>query len=249
MKDLREIKDYQIVILGLIIAFGAILSTFIFSHAVVAYQKLQNHTITVTGSASKDIISDVAVWKGYYSVRCKDLKSGYAQIEANKKAVKEYLIAGGMKGEDIKFTPVSSFPLYKKLSNGYESNEIDGYNISQNVEVSSSNVESITNLSQNAGSLINKNVILSSNMIEYYVSNLDDLKVEMLAKATKDAKQRAKSMVESTGGHIGAMTSAKMGVFQIVAKNSTDVSDYGIYNTNAKDKKINAVVNVTFTIR
>ena len=249
MKNIREIKDYQIILLGLIIALGAILSTFIFSHAVVAYQKLQNHTITVTGSASKDIISDVAVWKGYYSVRCKDLKSGYSQIESNKKVVKEYLISCGMKEEDIKFTPVSSFPLYKKLSNGYESNDIDGYNISQNVEVSSSNVEAITNMSQNAGSLINKNVVLSSNAVEYYVSNLDNLKVEMLALATKDAKQRAKSMVESTGGHIGAMTSAKMGVFQIVAKNSTDVSDYGIYNTSAKDKKINAVVNVTFTIK
>ena len=75
------------------------------------------------------------------------------------------------------------------------------------------------------------------------------LMIEMLAQATKDAKQRAESMVKSTGSHIGVMNSAKMGVFQIVAKDSTDVSDYGIYNTTARDKKINAVVNATFTIK
>ena len=249
MKDIREIKDYQIVVLGLIIAVGAIISTFLFSHAVVSYQKLQNQALSVTGSASQEITSDLAVWKAYYEVRSKDLKSGYAKITADKNNVKSFLISNGMKEEDINFSPVSSYPVYKKLGNGYDSNEIDGYRLSQNVEVSSKNVDAATKLSQEAFKLIEKNVELSSNTVEYYVSNLDELKIKMLAAATKDAKQRAKSMVESTGGHIGAMNSAKMGVFQIVAKDSTDVCDYGIYNTSAKDKKINAVVNATFTIK
>ena len=249
MKNIREIKDYQILLLGIVIAIGAMLSTFIFSHAVVAYQKLQNHALTVTGSASKDISSDVAVWKGYYSIRSKDLKSGYDKIDANKAYIKKYLIDKGVKEADIKFSTVSSYPVYKKLANGYDSSVIECYNVSQNVEATSSDVDGITNISQDVGKLVANNIEITSNQVEYYVSNLDELKVEMLAAATKDAKQRAKSMVESTGGHIGPMTSAKMGVFQIVAKNSTDVSDYGIYNTNAKDKKINAVVNATFTIK
>lgn len=249
MKDIREIKDYQIVLLGLIIALGAILSTYIFSHAVVSYQRLQNQTLTVTGSASQEIKSDIAVWKAYYEVRSKDLKSGYAKINADKTAVKEFLLANGMKEEDIKFTPVSSYPVYKKLSNGYDSNDVDGYRLSQNVQVSSKDVDTVTKISQDIVKLVDKNVEVTSNTVEYFVSNLDELKIQMLAAATKDAKQRAQSMAKSTGGHIGAMSSAKMGVFQIVAKDSTDVSDYGIYNTNAKDKKINAVVNATFTIK
>ena len=249
MKDIKEIKDYQIILLGIIIAIGAVISTFVLSHAVVSYQKLQNQTLTVTGSASQEIKSDIAVWKAYYEVRSKDLKSGYAKINADKNTVKEFLTANGMKEEDIKFTPVSSYPVFKKLSNGYDSNEVDGYRLSQNVEVSSKDVETVTKISQDVVQLVNKNVELTSNMVEYFVSNLDELKIEMLALATKDAKQRAQSMAKSTGSHIGPMNSAKMGVFQIVAKDSTDVSDYGIYNTNAKDKKINAVVNVTFTIK
>ena len=249
MKDIREIKDYQIVLLGIIIALGAVLSTFILSHAVVSYQKLQNQTLTVRGSASQEIKSDIAVWKAYYEVRSKDLKSGYDKINADKIAVKEFLTTNGMKEEDIRFTPVSSYPVYKKLSNGYDSNDVDGYRLSQNVEVSSKDVETVTKISQDVVKLVDKNVEVTSNTVEYFVSNLDELKIQMLAAATKDAKQRAQSMAKSTGGHIGAMSSAKMGVFQIVAKDSTDVSDYGIYNTNAKDKKINAVVNATFTIK
>ncbi|MBS4759240.1 MAG: SIMPL domain-containing protein [Clostridium sp.] len=249
MKDIREIKDYQIVLLGLIIALGAVLSTFILSHAVISYQKLNKQALSVTGSASRNVKSDLAVWKAYYEVRSKDLKSGYAKINADKQSVKEFLLSNGLKEEDIKFTPVSSYPFYKKLSNGYDSNDVDGYRLSQNVEVSSKDVDNLTKISQDAIKLVDKNVELSSNTVEYYVSNLDELKVQILADATKDAKERAKSMVQSTGGHIGVMNSAKMGVFQIVAENSTDVSDYGIYNTNAINKKINAVVNATFTIK
>ena len=56
-------------------------------------------------------------------------------------------------------------------------------------------------------------------------------------------------MLKNTNGHIGVMNSAKMGVFQIVPVNSTDVSDYGINDTQSIEKKVIAVVNATFTIK
>ena len=46
---------------------------------------------------------------------------------------------------------------------------------------------------------------------EYFSTKLDDLKVEMLAKATENAKLRAENMVKATGNRIGFMRSAKMG--------------------------------------
>lgn len=45
------------------------------------------------------------------------------------------------------------------------------------------------------------------------------------------------------------MNSAKMGVFQIVPENSTEVSDYGINDTRSIEKKVIAVVNATFTVK
>lgn len=249
LKNLREIKDYQIIVLGLIIALGTVFSTFIISHAVISYQKLNKQALTVTGSASRSLKSDLAVLKIFYEVRNEDLKLGYAKINTDKNSVKEFLVSNGIKEEDIKFMPASSYPVYKKLSSGYDSNEVEGYRLSQSVELSSSDVEKAAKISQDIFKLVDKNVEITSNTVDYFVSNLDELKIEMLAQATKDAKARAQSMVKSTGGRIGVMNSAKMGVFQIVADNSTDVSDYGIYNTSAVNKKINAVVNASFTIK
>lgn len=81
------------------------------------------------------------------------------------------------------------------------------------------------------------------------VSNLDDIKVKMVGEATKNAKARAESMIAGTNGKIGTMNSAKMGVFQIVPINSTDVSDYGINDTSSLEKKVISTVNVTFNVK
>ena len=39
-----------------------------------------------------------------------------------------------------------------------------------------------------------------------------------------------------------------VGVFQVSSPNSTDVSDYGVYDTTTLRKDVTAVVNVTFAL-
>jgi hypothetical protein len=55
-------------------------------------------------------------------------------------------------------------------------------------------------------------------------------------------------MANSTGNKIGLMRSAKMGTFQINPVNSYDVSWYGNNDTSSYEKKVTAVVNVSFAI-
>ena len=54
--------------------------------------------------------------------------------------------------------------------------------------------------------------------------------------------------MKATGNKIGAIRSAKMGVFQITPVTSTDVSDWGVNDTTSLDKKVMAVVTVSFAI-
>ena len=135
MNKLEGLKDYQIALLGLMIALGIILSTFIFSKAVITFQKLTTQTLTVTGSASKNVTSDKGMWKAYYETRDADLKSAYATMNQNSLTIKEFLIANGIKEKDIKFSPVNSYAIYQRTPAGYETNKVEGYRISQNFEV------------------------------------------------------------------------------------------------------------------
>ena len=70
----------------------------------------------------------------------------------------------------------------------------------------------------------------------------------MVAEATKDAKARAEAIAGSTGNRIGSVQSAQTGVFQITSRNSTEVSNSGIYDTSSLEKDITAVVSVKFAM-
>jgi hypothetical protein len=128
-------------------------------------------------------------------------------------------------------------------------NRVTGYTFKQDVIIQSGDVDKVTKLSQDASdALIMKEVIFSSQNLEYYYNKLSELRVELLSEATKNAKTRAEKIVESTGGKIGFLQSASMGVFQVTAKNATDFSDYGYYDTSSLEKKVTAVVRASFVL-
>ena len=55
-------------------------------------------------------------------------------------------------------------------------------------------------------------------------------------------------LVGATGGHLGKLRSVDVGVFQVTSPNSTEVTDYGVYDTSTVDKDVTAVVNVSFAL-
>ncbi len=246
--DFKNLKDYQTIVLGGIIGLSIILSTLIFSAGVTKYQKLQNQTINVTGSASKEITSDFGVLSIGYSSQANNLQEGYKKMNSDKDKIIKFMKDNNIEEKNISFNQISSYEVYKRFGS-YTSNEIDFYKLNADVKISNNSTDVIDTLSKKIGELINEGVQVTYTNVEYFATDLDKYKVEMVGEATKNAKERAKSMVSSTGGKIGALTSAKTGVFQIVPVNSTEVSDMGINDTTSIKKKIVAVVNATFSVK
>lgn len=243
------LRNSQIVVLGVCIAVATVASSMILSHGFLKVMKFTREQITVTGSAQKDITSDFIVWRGDFTRRDADLKAAYAGLKADYEKVKRYLESKGVKESEINFSSVSTATLYKKNEKGNDTNDIQGYTLGQAVEIRSSDVNRITEVSRQATDLIAEGVEFSSGSPEYFYTKLDELKIEMLAKASENAKARADNMVRAAGNRIGFMRSARMGVFQITPANSTEISDWGMNDTSSLYKKVTAVVNVNFAIQ
>lgn len=248
MEGGRILRNSQIIILGICIAVATIASSVILSGGILKVMKFTREQITVTGSAQKDIKSDYVVWRGDFWRRDPDLKTAYAGLKADVDKVKQFLVSKSVNEKDIKFSSVTTTTLYKKNEKGNDTNDIQGYNLGQTVEVRSNDVDRITDVSSESTELIAQGIEFSSQSPEYFYTKLDELKIEMLAKATENAKERASNMARATGNKIGLMRSAKMGVFQITPANSTEVSDWGMNDTSSLEKKVTAVVNVSFAI-
>lgn len=241
-------KNSQIIILGFCIALATVASTVILSRSLMAIKKFSNEVITVTGSAEKKILSDYIVWKSEFSRRDPQMTVSYQKLEDDMKFVKEYLLSKGIAENEIIVSPVATKVLYKKNEKGNDTNDIEGYLLSREIEVRSYDVQKVTTVSRESTELINRGVEFISNVPEYFYTKLAELKREMLAEATKDAKIRAEQMASSAGNKIGPIRSAKMGVIQITPVNSYEVSDWGVNDTTSFEKKANAVVRVDFAI-
>lgn len=242
------LKNSQIIVLGVCIAVATIVSSYILAQGSLRIMKFTREVITVTGSAQKNIRSDSIVWRCSFNRCSPDMTAAYKAVEEDLKKVLDYLAVKGISRGEIVVAQVNIVTVYKKNDKGNDTNEVYEYRLSQSVEVSSRDVDKVTAVSRESTELINQGIGFESSAPEYYYTKLHDLKVEMIAAATENAKLRAQNMAKATGNKIGFMRSAKMGVFQVTPANSTEVTDYGMNDTSALEKKVTAVVSASFSI-
>ncbi|MFA5350914.1 MAG: SIMPL domain-containing protein [Candidatus Omnitrophota bacterium] len=248
MEGGKMLRNSQIIILGICIAVATIVSSLILSKGFLKVTKFVKEQITVTGSAQKYIRSDYIVWKSSFSIREASLTTAYKRLSEDLEKVKKYLIGKGIGEKEIIVSQITTEKVYKKNEKGNDTNDIQWYKLTQGIEVRSNDVDKISQVSRESTDLINDNVEFESQAPEYFYTKLDELKIEMLGKATQNAKARAENMVKSTGNKIGSIRSARMGVFQITPINSTEVSDWGVNDTTSLEKRVTAVVSAAFAI-
>ena len=245
---------------ALIIGIALIICALIAAYAALRIRNAGN-VVTVTGSAEKIVTSDTAKWTSNISrnVGPSELKTGSALLKKDVETVRSYFFNQGIKETELTVQPPTISPvcdsqtntIYDKFGNqSCGGGAPRGWSLQQAVIVESGDIKKISDLSQKAGDiLIGQGLVFSSQTLEYYYSKLTNLRLELLAAATKNAKERAKQIAENTGSKIGSIQSSSMGVFQVTAKNSVDVSDYGTYDTSSIDKKVTAIVRAAFQLR
>lgn len=235
-------KNYLIfgLILGLALIISAGIGSFTF------YKLRSMDYLSTTGSAKKAVISDKVKWATSITrpVKVSTIKDGYAKMDTDLKEVKNFLTANGIPEEAIDISPILMNEVYEQNPGPEKS-----YNLVQNIEVQSSDVQKISDLSKNTNSLVtNKGVLFTTTALEYYYSKLPEIRVELLADAVKDAQARATQLATAGGKKIGTLKSASSGVVQVMAPNSVEVSDYGMYDTSKINKEIMVTVKASFEI-
>lgn len=241
-------------IFAVILSIGFIIGAMIISGT---WRKVasNNVTIAVTGSASKQIKSDLGIWEGTFTNESSSVTDAYAKLQESNTKVKNYLISFGFSEDMIVFSSINTYTLYETKSKSdmfmpdeEKSGKIIGYRLSQSVTVESAEVDKIDKLSRRVTELLNQGVSINSEPPRFLYTKLSDLKIEMIGLAAQDAKIRAEQIAKATNNKVGDVRSSKTGVIQINAKNSTEVSDYGVNDVTSLEKTITAVVSVSFSL-
>lgn len=241
-----DTRSKALTIFGIILGASMIASVLI--GAGVFYKiKSYDNALSVTGSAKREVTSDKVKWTSSITrtVRISALKSGYVQMAKDLADVKEFFKEKGIPDDAITISPIFMNENWQQNATA----ETKEYNLVQTFEIQSDDVVKITDVSKNIQTIIDKGIIFQSNSPEYYYSKLPEMRVELLSDALSDAKNRAAKLAESTGGKVGALKSASSGVVQVLTPNSTEVSDYGSYDTSKIEKEIMVTVKASFTVK
>jgi len=236
---------------AIIIGLAVVLSAFLFSNAF-KNRNQSSDTISVTGLGKKDFVSDLIVWSSSFSKKSMVLKDAYAALDRDRSIIKEYLNSKGIPASEIVFSAVNISKDFEYVydENGNQRQQIfTGFNLTQNVQIESKEVDRVEGISREVTELINSGVELYSNPPQYYYTKLAELKLQMIAEATKDAKARAEKIAENAGADLGNLKKSEMGVFQIIAQNSAeDYSWGGSFNTASKKKEANITMKLVYQV-
>ena len=201
--------------------------------------------IVVTGSAKIEATADNAVWTLSIANTGKTPASAVSGIDNGINALQKYLENGGIAADQLTLGPINSYPT-EEFINGNPTGRILNYRASREITVRTKDVQLVSKLSQNIGSILQEGVNVSNYGPQYYVSTLSKIRPALLSDATKDAKARAEAMTKAVGGKVGAITSVKSGPIQVTTPDSTMTSDMGMYDTSSIKKTVTATVTVTF---
>jgi len=235
-------------LLGAMLAAGMVVSTFVGSRSIEGINRAKR-TIRVKGSSEKAIVSDWAVWDARFTARAAALAGAYGKIRRDLETVLAYLERNGVDRGAVALSSITTSVQYKPNEKGNPTNVIEGYVLEQSIQIKSGDVPLVARLARESTGLIQDGIEFSSSPPSYYYTKLNELKIAMLGEATRDARARAAQLAGNSGCEVGALRSASQGVFQITPEYSTEVSDYGVYDTGSVRKCVKALVAVEFSIR
>ncbi|MBR4805817.1 MAG: SIMPL domain-containing protein [Bacteroidales bacterium] len=205
--------DWSKIVASAIIAFGLIALGISLKSGIVKFKSMER-TVAVKGLAEKQVNADKVVWRVSFARVGNDLVSLYSSLDVNAKYIKEYIKDKGIDDSEI----FESSPNVSNLEDQYRySNNRPEYKyqISQSLTISTNKVDAVKQLAKTATADMLKRGIIISDWASYEFTGLNELKPEMIAEATANARQAAQKFAEDSKSKLGKIKTASQGQFSV----------------------------------
>jgi len=198
--------------------------------------KMADRSVTVRGLAERDVTADLATWTIAYSAQSTDLQSAQTDIDSDTDAITNFFKELGFQADALKPTGANV--------NQYSNNGIPQYTIRQRLSLRTDDIDKAQAAVARQFDLVRRGVVLEDGSgMSYTFTKLDEIKPEMVAEATKDARKSAEQFAEDSGADVGGIKSATQGYFSIDSRDG-DAGGYGV--TDTPYKKVRVVTTVNF---
>lgn len=194
-------------------------------------------SVTVRGLAERDVTADLATWTIAYSATGNALPAVRAEIEQNTEALKGYFKSLGFPDNALTATGAGV--------NQFMNNGIPNITITQRMQLRTNDIARAQKAVAQQFDLVRRGVTLQEgSAMTYSFTKLNAIKPEMVAQATKDARNAAEQFAKDSGTGVGGIKSATQGYFSIEPRDGEQSGGYGAADTPFK--KVRVVTTVDF---
>ncbi len=233
---------------GLTMTVALVLSTYLVTDAMRDI-RMSHQIIKVRGYAETPVRSDLAQWNIAVKSSNRNIAEAYRTLAEHRTSVLEFIRSNGLQDADVQIGSVSVSEQRKRSEKGQLTNEIESYELSQTVNINHTNVNSVAKASPQIQKLLGQGVELHAGAPMYFYTRVNELKSHLLTEATKDARERAKTLAEGSGTKLGPLRAARQGAFSVRASDATGISEYASEDTSSIGKKVAAVVTVDYAMK
>jgi hypothetical protein len=202
-------------VLGLSIAIGLAVSGYLIGKGLFQARATQRY-VTVKGLSEREVPADLAIWPIVFTVSANDLGPLQQAVDDSTAKITAFLSTDFAADEFSLSVP--RITDYNLQTYAPGSRPPLRYAAEATVTLRTRDIAAAKRSMQRSGDLVKADVALVRSY-EYETSflftGLDQIKPEMIAEATRDARRAAEQFAEDSGSRVGAIRNAQQGYFSV----------------------------------
>ncbi len=216
-------KTLEATILGAFLCAGLIILGYLLSTGAVRIKGM-DRTVTVKGLAEREVHANIAIWPLKFNEANNDLNQLYSEIQKKSEMIIDFLKKNGFSDSEIS---ISQPAILDKQAQGYgDTSKIKfRFTASTTITVYTEKVSNVIKSMTKVVQLGKHGIALSGqdyqNKSEFLFTDLNRIKPEMIAEATKNARQVAVKFAKDSNSKLGKIKKARQGQFSIRNRDSS----------------------------
>lgn len=206
---------WSAVVLGVLLAVGLWLGGVQVKEAVAIWKKA-DRVVSVKGLSEREVKVDLVLWPLTYTVSARTLDELYEQLRGSEEKIRSFLVRHGF--DEAEMTSVSP-TVTDRWENYYGDNPpAERYTAQGVVLLRTNKVDLAKETMPKVDELVREGVLIYrswEHQPQFIFTRLNDIKPDMIAEATREARKAAMQFAQDSGSRVGKIRTASQGYFSI----------------------------------
>ncbi len=222
---------------AVILSAGIMMSGYLLGNGLLRAKEAER-AVTVRGLAEREVTADLATWTISYAATSPSLATAQAKMREDTATIEKFFGELGFPVDALQPTGANV------SSTTYDG--VTSYSVRQRLSLRTTDIKRAQKAVSRQFDLVNRGVLLEEGSTMFYsFTKLNEIKPEMVAEATRDARSSAEQFAKDSDTSVGPISEATQGYFTIEARDG-DSSGWGVSDTPFK--KVRVVTTIKFSL-